>query len=524
MPVQIRWFCVPSQSVMRTISFFLISCIALGVSGQARNANWVFADGMWMAFTDSSMTMQPSPYSGPARSSCISDTSGQFLLLVDDTGIRNALFDLLPGGSAADLGWSNPAANYMILPKPGTGERYIILINEEPPSARAGHVEVDVAANGGTGAVLGGCTWYMDNVTAKLSATTDAAEEGYWIVQHVDSGNAFQAFHLTGQGLDPVPVTSSAGRSYLSDTPDHINADRWGQMKLSFQGDKLAAITNGADLDTNALELFHFDRGNGSLEFWTRIDKRIYGLDTLGQLVNFNMLSSFPFMSDLEFERNGTHLYIARSDTVNPNMYGVQVSLEDPDPVAIQRSAFGTMGFGPFHSSGYDFHGSLMLMGNNGLLYSRHVDYPQDQNHMFGWINLPTQMSYLSGPDQVYLLDLGWSFTPPYATNIGGFPNLCKRYLDSAPLGTGICEVAPATTLHVRPNPIIGQAVLEVTGPVQPDLVRWHDVLGHLVRETDVRQYGPSLLLDRTSLPAGIYMVEPMAHGKSLGFVRVVCE
>jgi hypothetical protein len=54
--------------------------------------------------------------------------------------------------------------------------------------------------------------------------------------------------------------------------------------------------------------------------------------------------------------------------------------------------------------------------------------------------------------------------------------------------------------------------------------VRWHDILGHVLQEAPVAFYGPSLVLDRKGLPAGMYIVEPMAKGKSLGFVRVLCE
>ena len=212
------------------------SCLlSLALWGQARNANWVFSDGMWMTFTDSSMVMLPSPYNGTGRSACISDTTGQFLLLVDDTGIRNAQFNLLPGASAAELGWSTAGSSYLVLPKPGSPLHYMVLVNETPPDARAGYVEVDLGANSGMGGVaFAGTTWYMQHATAKLTATTDESETGYWVVQHADSGDIFEAFHLTATGMDPVPVLSNAGRSYLTHASGYINADLLRPMKFSF--------------------------------------------------------------------------------------------------------------------------------------------------------------------------------------------------------------------------------------------------------------------------------------------------
>ncbi len=142
------------RAILSTLSF----CSLVALFGQARNANWVFSDGMWMQFTDTSMAMLPSPYSSAGRSSCISDTSGQFVLLVDDAGIRDAQFNLLPGASAEELGWTSAGASYLVLTKPGSPAHYCIFVNEMPPNARAGVVEVDLNANGGAGGIISPCT------------------------------------------------------------------------------------------------------------------------------------------------------------------------------------------------------------------------------------------------------------------------------------------------------------------------------------------------------------------------------
>ncbi|MEO5584435.1 MAG: hypothetical protein ABIQ75_03185 [Flavobacteriales bacterium] len=495
---------------------FLLSFLATVVGmGQARNANWVFADGMWMAFTDSSMTMLPSPYSGPARSACISDTVGQFLLLVDDTGIRNNLFNLVGGGSAAEMGWTSLGANYLILPKPGSPDTYCIFINEESPLARAGVLEISVDQNSGAGQVLGPTSWYMEHATAKLTATTDEAGTGYWVVQHADSGDAFLAFHLTAQGLDPVPVISHVGAAYTLGAFTFGNWDGWGPMKFSFQGDKLAAIVNGVEVDSNALELFHFDRGNGSLDLWAhllpRTYRRVNGEWVVHGQLNYHLFTGF------EFDPKGMHLYAAHSDTLTHYTITSQIDLLNPDPEVIQGTMFMVQGIGAYYQEGYAVPGSQMLFGNNGLLYQRDLNgVDASLDFLQEWLNLPTE-------SPLPLLDYGWFAPHPYAPHILGFPNLCKRYLDSAPLTTAVAAVAHAALFTVHPNPMTELAILDHSG-AQPTTIRWRDALGRVVREGPLARNGTSIALHRNGLPAGFYTVELIGKDRSLGFARVMCQ
>ncbi len=502
---------------MRVFLLLLSFLVAEGGMGQARNANWVFADGMWMAFTDSSMTMLPSPYSGPARSACISDTDGQFLLLVDDTGIRSNLFDLVGGGSAAEMGWTSPGANYLILPKPGVPDTYCIFINEGTPLARAGVVELSIDQNSGAGQVLGPTSWYMEHASAKLTATTVDAGTGYWVVQHADSGDAFLAFHLTAQGLDTVPVISHVGATYTLGAFTFSNWDGWGPMKFSFQGDKLAAIANGVEADSNALELFHFNRGNGSLDLWAHLLPRAYrwsnGVWVVDDILNFRFFTGF------EFDPDGMHMYAAYSDTLlNHYSITLQIDLDNPDPDVIQHTVFRVAGVGQYRPEGYAVPGSQMLFGNNGLLYQRTLDgVNANSDQLYEWLNLPT------GSPLPWMEDHGYWTAHPYADHILGFPNLCKRYLDSPQLITAVTAVARTALFTIHPNPMTELAILDHSG-AQLTIIRWRDALGRVVREGPPDRYGSSIALHRNGLPAGFYTIELMGKDRSLGFARVMCQ
>src|SRR5690606_35680116 len=254
------------QYVLRCLlSIGLLYCTASALQAQKRNFNWVMGSGVWFQFTGDTLIVLETADTVSLRNASISDTAGQFMLLVDDFGIRNALLQPVEGGSIADLGWTVPAGNYLILPIPGYAMRYAVFINELPPSARAGYVVVDMAANGGSGAVHDPTTWYMENTTAKISATIDASGAGYWILQHGDSDDGFRAFRLDSSGLDQSPVLSHAGASYQADTAPYDNVDRMGMMTFNFEGDMLAAIINDGE-DTTRIELFNFDQSTGQAQ------------------------------------------------------------------------------------------------------------------------------------------------------------------------------------------------------------------------------------------------------------------
>lgn len=510
-----------TSTVMRIQLSACFAVLVVVLHGQVRNANWVFSDGMWMQFTDSSMTMLPSPYSNAGPSSCISDTSGHFQLLVDNSGIRGGQFNLLPGASAAELGWDTAGANYLILPKPGAPTRYCIFVNEKWPNARAGYVELDLAANGGAGGVVPpGTTWYMQHTTAKLTATTDSAEIGYWVVQHADSGDAFHTFHLTSLGLDPAPVVSHAGRSYLADTPGYINADRTRPMKFSAQGDMLAAVIMGSDLDTNALELFHFNKASGSFNFWTQLTLDLYALDnTTGQLVP-NNVEIRKFVTDCEFSADGSSLFYQYADTLPSQGYSTvaQVSLGDTAAASIAQSAFAAMGTGAYYAARMNPNGTFLLLGLNGRLYAR--PYGPYSDILVDLFALPTAMDSISGPNHDPMFDVGFPLSLPYATYAGYFPNICKRYLDSSPITTGVPDQKTKAAMRVWPNPSKGYFMLHWNGP-DPQGQAWTtDAIGRTLPGKWPINTGDNAI-DISRLADGIYMLHVQA-GNDLRRVRIV--
>jgi len=496
----------------------LLACLFVQTSSQlaaqARNSNWIFAPGIWLHFEPDTILAFPMADTVSLRNASISDTTGQFALLADDFGIRNALFETVAGGSAAELGWNVPAASYLILPLPGQADQYGVFINERPPGSRAGFVQVDLGANNGAGTVLGGTTWYLEHATAKLTATTDSTETGYWILQHDESGDAFRAFHLTAAGLDPAPVISHVGTSYLPDTSPKENIDRYGQMNFNFQGDLVAAIKNGPSIDTSKVELFRFNRATGELQMEAEVGALYYD----GNAGPAGLLQAL--LQGVDFSLGGSYMVVGHIDTLSTmnNSWIVRYPLGAPWDSLITSSSSLINGVSG-DTLRYDTrYGIQFATTPYGKILIRRPYRPADLilnfQHMFE-IAIPDP-----GPFS------GWTYYAFAGMPVpGGFPSPCKRYVDSTPLITGIGQL---TTFHtevgIRPNPMADQATLFYRGNDSPQSVVWRDALGREVRRTTWRMAGSTHTLERNGLPAGVYYVEVLGERGVLGAVKLFCE
>lgn len=492
----------------------LLTSALVPLHAQVRNANWVFAPGVWLHFTPDTIVSVAMSDTVSLRNASMSDTSGQFVLLADDMGIRNALFATLQGGSSSELGWHVPAANYLILPSPGIVNHYGVFINEQPPSSRAGFVQVDLEANNGAGAVVGGTTWYMENVTAKITATPDSTSTGYWILQHDDVGDAFRAFHFTSGGLDTAPVISHVGTNYHPDVSPKENIDRYGQMNFNFQGDLLAAIKNGPSIDTSMVEIFRFNRQTGALQLAAEIGAHYY----YGASVPTGSLQAL--LQGVDFDLSGNYMYVNHVDTSSTtnNSWFVQYDLGVPWDSLITSSSVLTNGVSG-DTLRYDnrFGNQFAATPYGKFLIRRPI------NPLLGSPTFQPMIEVtIPDPDPTS----GWvHYSFANLPIPGGFPAPCKRYIDSPPISTGIGQRATSLEIvGIRPNPMIDRAALVSNGPARPESVIWRDALGRVVRRAAVGRIGPTYTLERDGLPAGTYMVEVLGKQGTLGVVKVLCE
>lgn len=495
---------------MRIIFLFSWVCAVIAAQAQLRNAHWVMG-GVWVTVQEDG-TVQELPFSGTTslHTACISDTEGQLALLADDQGIRNAALAVLPGGSAAELGWSTPMANYLVVPDPAAAARYWVFTVQGTVPAQAGWVQVDLSGNAGVGAVLGtGTTWFMQDCTAKLSATPDQAGTGYWVALHEAEGDAFHAYHLTASGLAQVPVISQAGSSYLADTAPHENVDRTRGLEFSAQGDRAAAIVHGVSLDTSGIDLLRFDPATGQFATHTRLTHRHYAY-----LPGFYVLAPIiePQYSGLAFSATGEHLYATQFDPTTPtyDQMLVEFPVHLEDPAMIADSARG--GTSPVYEDYMGPRGDQLAVGVDG-----------DLHMLFNWPHAPKLNSFRLLPvqvpfsgstvDMIVLSDMPLSF-----------PNQCRNYHDSHPLGLGVHSSGAAVRFHVFPVPVQDRATVHWEGTGPPTLARWCDALGRPVREERLLGGTSPWVLSRGGLPGGWYVLELRNGERSLARRAVLVE
>ncbi|MBV6405437.1 MAG: hypothetical protein GFGODING_02210 [Flavobacteriales bacterium] len=504
----------------------LVLCAGLFVSaslfGQARNYNVLFGSNYWLNLYNEVATVIPCTWSITKRSASISEPDGALSLVVDETGIHNANFDLVQGGSAQDLGWPAELASLLILPKPGATQHYAVFVNTTEATKQAGHVEVDLNANGGAGAVVGaGTTWYMTGCTGKLAATLHANNTDYWLLQHADGSDAFQAYLFNASGLAQTPVISNTG-PVIGPTGilAKFSTDYHGDMRFSVMGDQLI-MAYAHTPDTAAAALYWFDPASGTVSLRTDAllpATRVIDIFT-GDTLLVRMRADFVCGVDLEPSSNHAYMCLldtTRSDSGYNKSVVIQYDLGFPDP-EIARSALGkdgsSAGLSPW---GEDTTGNNLLFGADGKLYLRGL-YTGGGS----LLRLPELPITLTGPT------INWEYIYMGNSNFGtwGLPLFCKRYHDSDPAWLGLREEdGRDPAFRAVPNPIGAQGALVWGNSPPPDRLVWRDAMGRVVRSEPALNDGPTTVLVRKELPAGLYALEVFRKGRPLGSTRVIIE
>lgn len=488
---------------------------------QKRNNNWVFGLRSWITFNDTAPATLPMAYSPSWRNASMSDTSGNFLLMVDDSGIRNSMFNLLLDGAPTDLGWVGGNSAYLILPKPDAPDNYFVFVNEREFTKRAGYVEVDMSLNGGAGGVVGsGTIWYMDSTTAKLAATLRSDGNGYWILQHEDGSDEFHAFSLTSSGVDVVPVVSHAGSDFLPTGAPTDSDDYWGAMKFNVQGDVIALVTIGPPPDTsNTMEFYRFDPATAEVQYVTTIYHLYH---TLAGTTDTLLQDCRRHFGGFDFDSTGDHIYIQSWDTLTngcSNFRLLQMDLAELDPVAMEASLiYLTHSSGALYWRRLDLKGQGLQLGPDGRLIWRTYMSPGTL-WQSGWLH---EIPGVIGSTAFHLTN-DWPFD---VDSIGGFPNLCKRYHDSAPawMSGGAGCAASTSTLSVHPNPMNEHALLELYAGSSYDQLHWLDVNGRVVRVESIHRQSRKIALVRDGLPAGMYCLRLLGAGGATAKCRVMLE
>lgn len=231
------------------VIFFLTS---ISVQGQYSAKHWYFGEGAGIKFHNGSV----SPLvNGALHSieSCASytDSTGALRAYAHGERIWNAHH--LPMTNGANIsGHTSAAQGALFVPHPGKPNLiFFFTLGEHGNTNVLASSIIDFSLQNGLGAVVTKNNQLVSNMSEQLAAFRNR-DGSYWIVAHGYLNDNFYAFKLDKNGLNPVPVISSAGP---------IDRSGIGCMAISPNGKYLAASFR----EMHTYILCDFDQHTGSV-------------------------------------------------------------------------------------------------------------------------------------------------------------------------------------------------------------------------------------------------------------------
>jgi gliding motility-associated-like protein len=297
------------------LAFFVASTLGTNVYAQKQNNQWRFGTGGGIDFNSAVPTFVPgaSIATDEGSASVADRESGALLFYTDGVTVWNANNQVMPNGSGLLGGLPNLLSSTtaaVIVPKPGSSTLYyLVTIDEQGSNNGVRYSVVDMGLNGGLGDVVAGQKNIplLQSNSEKLEVVPSSDGTGYWLLTH--DFDAFYAFKIEANGIQPTPVISQIGGT------QGVGA---GHMKVNKQFTKIAIglLTLGAS-STTQIELFDFNNATGEV--------------SNGTALNY---PTVVYIYGIEFSPNGKVLYVSDLENL------VQYDLTQPTPLAIQNSAY----------------------------------------------------------------------------------------------------------------------------------------------------------------------------------------
>ncbi|NNC93973.1 MAG: T9SS type B sorting domain-containing protein [Chitinophagales bacterium] len=259
---------------MRSIVLLLFIFFPSMVSyAQQETSVWYFGEFAGLRFDEDTIIVlsdgQINTFEG---TSCISDKNSNLLFYTDGSVVWNKNHLIMNNGSGL-LGDPSSTQSSLILPQPGSDSLYFIFTTDKFGNANGLQYSiVDMSLAGGKGSVISKNIMLHSPVAEKITAAQHSNREDFWIIAHEWNSKNYLSFRLTENGIDTTLVLSSIGS-----TMGPSVGEACGYLKSNPSGNIIA----NAGCDLNNLQLFQFDKNNGSLSDLISVpfSQPIYGLE-----------------------------------------------------------------------------------------------------------------------------------------------------------------------------------------------------------------------------------------------------
>jgi hypothetical protein len=220
--------------------------------------NWYFGEMAGITFNTPNripIFLPRNPIFQYEGSATISDAMGNLLFSTNGEQIYN--YKGFKLNSDKLMGHQSSTQSALIAKKPGSSIIYYVFTSDaseyvDPPNVGIHYSIVDMAANGGNGAVITTNVQLLPKASEKLNATLHANKKDIWVVTKGWKNNNIYSFLLTENGIEDTVITS------IGFEPSN-NYHSVGQLKISPQGTKIAI----AYQDVTFFEMYKFDNKTG---------------------------------------------------------------------------------------------------------------------------------------------------------------------------------------------------------------------------------------------------------------------
>jgi len=231
--------------------------------------HWHFGWNASLDFTHANATTKPATghcaINTNEGSASVSDpNTGQLLFYTDGAFVWDKNNNQMPNGYGllGDGFTSTQAA--LIIPKPGSSTIYYLITSDCGGycgvNKGVNYSIVDMTLNNGLGDVDANnknIPLTPPPTTEKLTAVRHANCVDYWLLTHPFNSNAFNAYLVTANGINPTPVVSNTGM--VQTNVNASNLESIGYLKASPNAKRLAA----AIYYGKAVEVYDFDNATG---------------------------------------------------------------------------------------------------------------------------------------------------------------------------------------------------------------------------------------------------------------------
>ncbi|RZV68520.1 MAG: T9SS type B sorting domain-containing protein [Flavobacteriaceae bacterium] len=260
---------------MKKIVSLIILITSIGLFAQQEASNWYFGENAGIRFdaaTGNVTALTDGQLNTREGCSSISDSDGNLLFYSDGRIVYNRNHDVMINGTGL-FGDSSSTQSAIIVAKPDDPDIYYIFtvdtqLQNQPPSEGLNYSEVDMALDGGLGAVTVKNFNLLPKSSEKITAVLkDCISKAVWVLTlghqsgTLDTNfDSYFAYEVTNTGVNPIPIVSTFPMSIQ---------DRRGYLKFSPDGLKMACANMngegapGSLVSEKSLLLYDFDVNTG---------------------------------------------------------------------------------------------------------------------------------------------------------------------------------------------------------------------------------------------------------------------